>query len=65
MEPGDPAWDAARDALFWRILARRPDAEDRAALDALWTAVADDQSPTEAWVVLVSALLRHPESVHY
>ena len=65
MQPSDPAWSAARDALFWRILARRPDTEDRAAIDALWTAVAEDQGAAEAWAVLISALLRHPESVQY
>ena len=65
LQPGDPSWDAARDALFWRILARRPDAEDRAAIDALWVAVEGAQGANEAWVALISALVRHPESVHY
>jgi len=65
LQPSDPEWTAARDALFWRILARRPDENDRTAIDALWVAVEQDQGADEAWVALISALLRHPESVHY
>ena len=63
--PGDPEWDAAADNFFWQILARRPDGDDRSALMALWRAVQTEQGPQEAWIALVSALLRHPESVQY
>ena len=64
-QPGDAEWNEALDAFFWKILARRPDAEDRNALIDLWNLVRADQGEQEAWVALISALLRHPESVQY
>ncbi len=64
-QPGDAEWNAALDSFFWKILARRPDTEDRNALIDLWNLVRADQGEQEAWVALISALLRHPESVQY
>lgn len=57
--PGDPAFDTGIAEMRWRLLAvREPTAE--AELAALWSAVAVDHGPADAWRAVVAALLRDP-----
>lgn len=58
--PGDPAFAREVRALAWRLTARRLSPPEVAALEALWTDV-DAQSDTrDAWVAVISVLLRDP-----
>ena len=60
--PGEPAFDDAVRGLRWRLLAER-DPEAEAALGLLWSAVAADHGPADAWRAVVAALLRDPRFV--
>jgi hypothetical protein len=63
--PGDPAFDAALAELYWHLLAIRASESALAELSGLWSSVESDFDATEAWVAIVSALIRHPAFVSY
>ena len=63
--PGDVVFDHTLETLYWRLLARRPSAEDTTALAALWSAAEAASEPATAWTAVLSALLRDPEFVSY
>lgn len=54
--------------LIWTLHGRRAadDDADLAALESRWTNLnAESGDPAESWALLISALLRHPDFVHY
>jgi len=63
--PGDPAFDEALEALHWRLLAQRPEADRLTALSALWETIEGLDGADEAWRGVVTALLRDPDFVSY
>ena len=63
--PGDSAFEAQLTQLHWRLLARQPQDDQRAALGDLWLAVHDISDAATAWTAVLSALLRDPEFVSY
>lgn len=65
LAPEDPGFDAALDALVWRLTATRPDAAWHDALTTLWADVADQSDPDTAWRAVLTALLRDPLFVSY
>lgn len=63
--PDDPAFRSELARLCWRLYAIRPDEARLDALAALWSDVAMQAPPEEAWSVLVSVLLRDPDFIGY
>jgi hypothetical protein len=63
--PGGAAFDAEVAALHWRLYAERPDAAWISAIGALFTAVAAREGEQQAWVAVVSAMIRDPLFVSY
>jgi hypothetical protein len=58
--PGDTAFTLQLDAVYRRLYARLPTAEERAGDEALWAEVAALGTPEEAWTALLSTLIRDP-----
>ena len=56
---------AALSELHWRLLARRPSAEEAEALHSLFEAVESHAGEQRAWQSAVSVLLRDTEFVSY
>ena len=63
--PGDEAFDAELERLWWRLYAVRPAAEELADLADLWTAVEADEGPAGAWTAVLTAMLRDPAFLTY
>lgn len=63
--PGDLPFREELGRLHWRLHAVRADDARLAEEEALWSAIAADSSPVEAWIGLVSVLLRDPAFVGY
>ncbi|MCB9797916.1 MAG: hypothetical protein H6741_34990 [Alphaproteobacteria bacterium] len=63
--PEDPAFREQLIDLHRRLYGTWPDEARLAAATALWTQVAATSDNNEAWVALLSALLRDPEMVSY
>ena len=63
--PGDPDFTAELEDLHWRLFGIRADTDALAADEALWTAIAEQGGPAEAWKGLSSALLRLPDFLGY
>lgn len=63
--PDDPAFEAELATLHHRLLGRRAEADELAALTDLWSALAADAGPGAAWTGLLAALLQHPEFLSY
>ena len=64
-QPGDAAFDEAVADLRWQLHALRADDDLLADVASLWSDVAAIDGADEAWVTVVSALLRSPEFVSY
>lgn len=64
-DPTAPEFTRQLADLHWRLLARRPVDATLAELRELWEAAAASSSPTEAWTVVIAALLRDPDFVAY
>lgn len=60
LRPGDPAFDALHRDLHLRLFSADPTDARLAQEQALWHQLDDLAGPTEAWVGLVSVLLRDP-----
>jgi hypothetical protein len=58
--PGDAAFDAQVDRLYWRLFARHATDTELAEEAELWSAASD---PATGWVLVLSSLLRDPEFV--
>jgi hypothetical protein len=58
--PGDAVFDAELERLHFRILGTRPDTDQIDSYAALWTSIDELIGPQDAWVGVVSALLRDP-----
>ena len=63
--PGDDAFEDALDALHWRLYAVRSDADWRAELGGLWTAVEAEDGAEAAWRTVLTVMLRDPLFVSY
>jgi len=63
--PGDVAFDDALDQLHWRLYGVRADETWRAAITSLWELAESDAGVSEAWRVVVVAMLRDPAFVGY
>ncbi|MCB9743689.1 MAG: DUF1585 domain-containing protein [Alphaproteobacteria bacterium] len=63
--PEDEAFQQQLVDLHRRLYGLSPEASRLEAATALWVAVEASSDPSEAWVVLLSALLRDPEMVIY
>ena len=63
--PGDAAFTSQLEALDWRLLGSRADADRFASLEALWTDAEAASDPAAAWKVVVTVLLRDPAFVVY
>ncbi|MDP6933749.1 MAG: hypothetical protein QGG40_12575, partial [Myxococcota bacterium] len=63
--PGEEAFTALLEDLFWRFHAVRPSADDLAGIEALWTEVDANNDAYEAWRVVVWVLLNDPLFVTY
>ncbi len=61
--PGDATFEDTLEAFFWRVMARRPTAEETDALAALFDEVLGLESAEIAWQAVLSAVLRDPEAV--
>ncbi|HNC99434.1 MAG TPA: hypothetical protein PKW90_25095, partial [Myxococcota bacterium] len=63
--PGGAAFDAEVAALHWRLYAQRPEAAWISAIGALFADVAGREGEQQAWVAVVSAMIRDPLFVSY
>lgn len=61
--PGDAAFTATLDAMYWRMFATRPDDGWRAEIADLWLAV-EPEGAAAAWAAVVSVLVRDPAFVN-
>ena len=61
--PGDAAFREALSALHWRLYAERADDLWLGAIGGLWEQVAAEDGAEEAWVAVLSAMLRDPRFV--
>ncbi len=62
--PGDEAFSEWLDATYWRLYGERPDEEWHDAAEHLWTEISID-GPEQAWIGLLSVMLRDPLFVTY
>jgi hypothetical protein len=59
--PGDAAFDAALEALWWRLMAVHPTEADKAELSELWSAAfALTGTADAAWSAVITVALRDP-----
>lgn len=58
--PGDAAFTAQLEALSWRLYAVPLDAERRAELETLWSAVLAESDAEQAWASTLSVMIRDP-----
>ncbi len=63
--PGDDAFTQELDALHWRLYAVRADDTWRAQITDLWTTTNDASGPTEAWTVVLTAMMEDPLFLTY
>jgi hypothetical protein len=63
--PGDDDFTEELEDLHWRLYGTHPDDDRIAACEALWSSIAENAGPAEAWKGLASALLRDPAFVGY
>jgi hypothetical protein len=61
--PGDSAFDAALERLYWQLMGRRADGAALAEAAALWSAIEALDSAEAAWAGVLEAWLRDPEFV--
>ncbi len=59
--PGDAEFAEQLEALIWRLFARAPQPEELEALEALWAELEEERGAEEAWVLVLSLLLRDVE----
>jgi hypothetical protein len=61
IRPGDAAFDAALEALWWRLMAIHPSEADKAELTELWSAAFSLTGTAEAaWAAVITVALRDP-----
>lgn len=58
--PGDPAFAAQLDELYWHLYAERPDPAWTEAATTLWQTVEAADGATAAWAAVLTAMLRDP-----
>ncbi len=58
--PGDAAFDAQLQVLYWQLYAERPDEVWVSDIGTLWTTVSAEEGATEAWMAVIEAMLRDP-----
>lgn len=64
--PSDPAFEDAVAAVYWRLLAERPTADDTASLLTLAQQVIDaGGTPADAWSAVLTVLMRDPDFLSY
>ena len=63
--PGDEAFTAELSALHWRLFGVRADDEWLSNIGLLWSTVAQNADPTEAWTAVLAVMLEDPLFLTY
>jgi hypothetical protein len=63
--PDDPAFAEELASLHWRWYGERADDAWITSITDLWSAVAAEETPPEAWIAVLDAMIRDPKFQAY
>lgn len=64
-QPTDAAFTDQMETLYWRLYGERPTDEWTSSITQLWTVIAADEGPANAWAAVLTAMLRDPAMLAY